>query len=357
LLNDFAPDPNDSSVILASGCLAIGETEVLTPLAARAVDRGEGNFDLTVLGTVSGHGEAFTIRLTGVGKTFGPGVKDDSVSGQWTTAESDGYWSAVRHDWRRSHCPPVDDVAGLYFQTDIAVDHRYFGDELVERSTLMQGDTNVVSASMLVERPDGTTTVVPSFTDIFSPNVDFISEFRYQKNEPGDAVSGEGYTFTLLDPLGNPIPGMSDTDIWTACLPAPPRNLEANMVDLNIDLSWNAVSVEPGFDPGNQIGSYQVWINPLPAGGPFVYGANFVSSTRHLIPWNDFGGHAAGNPDGFDNGAGLSELDNGDYEIGGDSISVPAPGNPGHGIECVVRDFAEKLFFTKFDSDISFFTP
>jgi hypothetical protein len=357
LLNDFAPDPDNSAAMLATGCLAVGEAKALTPIAARAVSLGNNNFDLTVLGTVAGDSEGFTIRLAGLVETFGAGIQDDRVSGKWTTAEAENGWSATHHDRRRSKCPPVSDIPGLFFDVDVYVAHNYNVDDLVDRLTIFGGRTNIVSTGMLVTRPDGSKTVVPFFTDIFSPNVDFISQFRYSKEEPGDPTNGKVYTFTLLDALGNPIPGATETDIWTACRQNPPRNVNAVVTsELNISLSWAPVQVVPGFDPTNEVGFYQIGLHLRPE-GPTLYGANLIQSANHLIPWNDFGGSAPGSPDGFDYGVGISQLDNGDYVIDVLSFSVSAPDDPGHGLECQVSDFAEDLFFTKADNTITFFNP
>jgi hypothetical protein len=40
------------------------------------------------------------------------------------------------------------------------------------------------------------------------------------------SLGNHTYTFTLLDALGNPIPGTTTTDVWTDCLITAPSNLE-----------------------------------------------------------------------------------------------------------------------------------
>jgi hypothetical protein len=211
---------------------------------------------------------------------------------------------------------------------------------------------------MRVDRPDGTSVVVPFYTDIFSPDVDFISQFRYLENYDGDPTSGEPYTFTLLDALDNPIPGTSQTDVWTGCLTNPPRSLAANVLgNLDIDLSWTPVAEVPGFDPADGVGFYQICIGPWDFEGGTTYGANGIASPTHIIPWNGFGGWAPGFPDGYDNGSALSELEDGNYELLVEAFSQPDPANPGRGHECAVKDYAENLYFNKMGESITFFTP
>ena len=106
---------------------------------------------------------------------------------------------------------------------------------------MLQGNTDIASSSMLVERPDGTSVVIPPHTDIFSPDVDFVSEFRYlqpfDQASEGEPTPGQPYTFTLLDARGEPIPGTARTDVWTECLIEPPTNLSATVEGKDINLS------------------------------------------------------------------------------------------------------------------------
>ena len=80
-----------------------------------------------------------------------------------------------------------------------------------------EGMTNIVSSEMRVHFPDGSTLDIPYYTDVFSPDIDFVNEFRYHLWDTGYPSSGEGYTFTLLDPYGQPIPGASAEDTWLDC--------------------------------------------------------------------------------------------------------------------------------------------
>ena len=125
-------------------------------------------------------------------------------------------------------------------------------------STIFEGFTNIASSGMFVERPDGSTLIVPPFTDIFTPTIDFVTEFRYVIEEESAPIPGEAYTFTLLDPLGNPIEGTTTTDVFYACLANAPSNASANVVSSGLDLDWDDVAVTSSFNPPNGLGFYQV---------------------------------------------------------------------------------------------------
>jgi hypothetical protein len=224
----------------------------------------------------------------------------------------------------------------------------------------LEGFTNIVSTGMQVILPGGNVVIVPFYTDIFSPGADFVSEFRYLESYEGDAVSGEPYEFTLLDALGNPIAGTTRTDTWTGCLTyPPPQDLTAVIPGLymSIHLSWGTVAMVPGFHPEGDIGFYQIGIWPSGWDSGTEYGANLIRSAEHLIPWAEGPDWPEGDPDGWDHGNALGELENGEYQLQVEAFSQPDPDNPGHGHECAVWDIAENLFFTKSDAGITFSAP
>jgi hypothetical protein len=160
----------------------------------------------------------------------------------------------------------------------------------------------------------------------------------------------------LLDALGNPIPGTTKTDVWTECTITPPTNLQGvQQENLDIDLAWDPVPNAAGFDPANGIGFYQIGIEPsLSLPDALSYGSNLISSTNHIIPWQDFEPGSVGDPDGFNLGVGLNQLPDGRYQIRTDSYSVVPPGSPGVGLECETVDFGEALYFEKNDDSITF---
>lgn len=364
-INDLEPDPDSKSGndYLAVGCMRSPDTGVMTPMSLRAADLGGGDYDLSLLSTVvppPSDGEPYVIQLLGTVETNGRGVPDDVAGGTIRTGWFEGgEWSGAHHDRRRTKCPPVDEIPppGLYFHGDVYVHHGYEGDTVSHEAYLLEAYTNIVSTGMQVILPDGTVVIVPFYTDIFSPGVDFVSQFRYLESHPGDAVSGEPYEFTLLDALGDPIAGTTRTDTWTGCLTyPPPRALIGSVTPgLDIDLSWNPVPSVPGFDPANEIGFYQIGIWPWEWEGDTQYGANGIKTPNHLIPWERGSDWPEGVPNGWDRGDVLSELDNGDYQLQVEAFSEPSPDNPGTGLECAVWDSAENLFFTKSEEGITFF--
>lgn len=359
-INDLGPDPNNrENFYVAAGCLQTASSNSTAPLSMQAIDQGSGRYALTMLGTVvpASQGQPFVVKFIGTAITDNRGVNNDEASGTVNTSFAKGNWSATHHDRRRTHCPAVE-IPPLQFSGDVEAFHNYDGNVLTQVKTLFGGRTNIVSSSMLVKRPDGTTVVVPFFTDIFTPEVDFITVFNYltpfNEGDDSDPMSGKTYTFTLLDALGNPIPGATKTDVWAACREAPPRNLRATVTpNKDINLTWDSVQPVPGFNPASGIGFYQITIDPVPWTPPgAVYGAHFIKSPSHLIPWNTFVPNAPGVPDGSDVGVALKSLADGSYRIWASSNSVPAPSDPGTGYECVVTDFGATVQFVKNGSSI-----
>jgi hypothetical protein len=364
-INDLAPDPVSSTGrdYLATGCMASPGVDGVAPLLLRATDQCNGSFGLSLLSTAApppGEGEPFVIQFLGTVVTHGSGIPDDEAGGPVRTDFAEGAWTGIHHDRRRTKCPIGDPpIPGLYFGADVYVHHGYWGAEIVHSSTLLEAYTNIVSLGMRVEWPDGTVVVVPFYTDIFSPHVDFVSQFRYLEGYSGDAISGQAYTFTLLDGLGNPIPGTTAADVWTGCqIYPPPRDLTAVLSGNDIDLSWAPVPDTPGFDPDGGSGFYQIGSWPQFDSGT-NYGANSIMSSNHVIPWDRHDRWDEwGSPDGADHGNALREFDDGLYQLQVEAFSYPDPGNPqaGQGLECAVWDGAENLFFEKTGDGITFVT-
>jgi hypothetical protein len=355
-VNDLGPATNgeNENVYVATGCMEMPATGVLTPMSMQATDKGNEIYDLNILSTV--YPNPFVIQFLGSASVNESSVVDDKAAGSFRTEKKQGTWSAVHHDRRRTECPPVDEIPppGLTFNADVLVGQLLRNGVVETESTILDATTNIVSTRMLVEQPDGTKITVPPFTDVFSPNVDFITQFRYLKLEVGvTPPSGGVHTFTLLDALSNPIAGTTKTDVWTACLADPPKDVSWEVKsNLDIDLSWSPVSSVPGFDPPNGQGYYQIELS----GGS--YGANVIRSPTHIVPWDDFGGTiAAGTPDGFDYGKALSQLDNDIYLLAVISFSLPAPGTAGQRIECQSREIQEFLTVNKQEASITITKP
>jgi hypothetical protein len=351
---------NDSQAIqngsLATGCMESPESGVLAPLSMQS-QRIEGGYNVKFASTVVPQvGNPFIIQFTGSVEVFERGLRDDRAEGAviWGTS-GEGTWEGTHYNRERTECPPVE-TPPFQFRADVYEQRVLFPNQADWVNTAFEGHTDIVSTGMLVQTPDGTAIVAPPYTDIFSPNVDFITSFRYATGISGEPISGQQYTMTLLDALGNPIPGTTKTDVWTGCFITPPKNLRANVLqNLDINLAWDPVSIASGFDPANGIGFYQIGIDPSPSfPGALSYGSNLIKSTYHIVPWQDFMPGSPGAPDGFNLGVGLNQLPDGFYRIRMDSFSAISPSSPGVGHECSTTDFGEALYFDKAGNSIIF---
>ncbi|TAN32130.1 hypothetical protein EPN28_04935 [Patescibacteria group bacterium] len=329
--------------------MAVGSGGQYTPISARVIVSGSGQFDVTIFGTPLGS----VIKLTGLAETRGAGITDDSVDGAWQTQDAWGDWSAFHHDRRNPKCPAVEIGNGLHFRGDVSAARFKRAAESIGEQTILEGMTNIVSSGMRVTLPDGNSVDVPSYTDIFSPSVNFIDSFRFTTLFPGLPVSGGNHAFALLDIFGQPIPGATSNDVWNACLQDAPRNVSAIVNADGILATWNPVPVVPGFDPSGSpsLGFYQIEIRQDLGGD--LYGASLILNSSHLIPFLDFGGVGPGVPDGNNFGSSLLELGNGTYVFDVIAFSKGVPGTASAGLECQVRAVDEQIHFEKSGATIT----
>ena len=348
LLDDFGLDPNDPQAVLYGGCMSVGDGS-FAPVSARVVILGNEQFDMTLYATAGGS----IIKMEGLFETFAPGVKDDATSGKWQTADEDSNWTAIHHDRRNPKCPAVEIVGDLYFNASVYAVVGIHPDESRDEGNILEGFSNIVSSGMQVELPDSNTLVVPFFTDLFTPNVDFINEFRFIELYPGLPVVRSIYKFTLLDVFGQPIEGATMEDVWYACTVDAPRNVAATVDSTGMQVTWNDVTPGPGFDPSSSspLGFYQIELDSVSGGSE--YGASSIHSPVHIIPLASFGGVAPGSPDGSDFGKALSELDDDVYFFNVISFSEGVPGSDSVGLECQIRAYAEQIQFEKSGSIIT----
>ncbi|MBI2334129.1 MAG: hypothetical protein HYU84_18545 [Chloroflexi bacterium] len=340
MLDEFHPDPNDASATLYNGCMAVGADAAFAPVSARFTPLGSGNYDMTLFGTAMGS----VIKLEGNASTNDATVTDDPASGMWQTANQGGDWSAYHHDRREPSCPAVQLGDEIYFYASVNAVVGVDGENRNE-GNIIEGFSNIVSSGLQATLPDGSSVTIPFFTDLFSPNVNFVDNFRYLEGFPDLPVAGETYTYTLLDVFGQPIPGTTVTDVWYDCTTDAPRNVTA-VVDVDgIHVTWDASVSAPGFDPLNFIGFYQIELYP-DGGGEFGYGSNWIQTPEHLIPFAQFGGSGAGSPNGNDFGYSLSELPDGFYSFDVVAFSE-AFGAGSVGLECQIRANDERTHFQK----------
>jgi hypothetical protein len=210
--------------------------------------------------------------------------------------------------------------------------------------------TSMVVDSVRVDLPDGGSVIVPAVTDLFILEVDRTTLFRFSTCEPGMPPAGGEYVFTGLDVTGQPIPGATNTDIWVGVdAPDPPTDLTAEVIEDGILVSWDESpiildSFEPSAEP--QLGFYQLGISRIDT-DEFVYGANQISASPHLIPQSksDFIG-------GADHGLSLSEMEDGAYYLGAAVHSMAPAGSSGKGLEYNSTDVDQGIVFTIQDGEI-----
>jgi hypothetical protein len=248
--------------------------------------------------------------------------------------------------------PP--ELLELYFQTDA-----YLGLEgpatlpPEERNpcVILQTMTNVIMDSVRVDLPDGRSIIIPRYTDVFSPGVDWTTLFRFSTCVPGMPIAGGEYTFTGLDLAGEPIPGARTTDIWVGVEPPdPPTNVQAEATEDGILVSWDESPIIPGsFEPAAepQLGFYQLWINRVET-GESVYGASSISASPHLIPRDE-----ADFVEGKDWGLSLSEMGDGTYSLGASVHSIAPEGSSGKRFEYNSSDLGQAIIFTIQDGEIT----
>ena len=351
--NEFTPDPNDPdnpTVAVAAGYITLTDPQKQKrakapqlPMSAHYVDMGDGQFDLSLLGGVNLSGSTLIIKLTGTVETFGSSVVDDHVAnGMWRTSDGSGTWEIRHLDRRRINAPAVDledPTIDLYFSIDT-----YCVKTETSKGLLLEVHSNVVSTSVRVELPGGGSLIVPPNTDIFSPEVDFVTTFRFVQSYSMEPVVGM-YTFYALDATGQPIPGVSGTDVYVGGNePGAPTKVTALFSSgEGIYVTWDPVDVIPGaFDPGIGIGFYQIELSGL-------FGANGIRTPGFLIPWE-----YPLEPNMF--GIPLSEFHDGDYSFDVIAFSVAPEGSEGHGLECQTRDTREAVQFEKAGTEITIIT-
>jgi hypothetical protein len=290
------------------------------------------------------------LRLDGKAQFGGHSVNDDTMEGKWSLRGPGDYvlegpWSATHLDRRHVEMPEIVPQYPLYFSGDLKV--HLFGpgapNPIENRNPIYAFDvmSNIVMDNVRVTFPDGRSVILQPYTDVFSPGVDWLTQFRFILNLEGLPTQGKPYTFAALDVAGNPITGLVTYDVWVGVNPPdPPTNVQAQTTGGGIQVSWNPVNpVSGSFEPGVGIGWYQMEVWSID--GTEVYGANQIHTTTHLIPKEraDF-------IQGQDWGLSLSEMGDGTYEFDVNVHSLAPADSAGHGIEYSSRDPTEIVVFT-----------
>lgn len=355
-LDDFGTDPKDPKAYLYNGCITSGDIAEWAPVSAQAIASGSDKYSIILNGTMKGS----VIKMTGTITLNSSSVTDDLADGSWQNNNSTGTWTATHHDRSNPHCPAVVIGNNLSFMADVHAFKQIHPDvnSTLTIGSSFQGYTNIVSSGMQVKFPNGHIEVMPFYTDIFSPGVDFINQFRFNNWFNGPPVSGKPYLFSLLDSLGQPIPGTEQEDTWIECSANYPHNISASLSPdgKGIMVSWTPVTDASGFQPWAhpQIGFYQIRVNN--ESGSTVFGSIWIGETQHFIPYN-FNPTFAGYPDGTDLGPSLSELPIGKYSIIVETDTLNTLGSRPNNLECTFASYKDVVLFTKTDTDITIINP
>jgi|GEM_PF-2120611 len=370
--NSFASDSNNANVFKASGYFSndpIGGKKradaPTLPMMASCRQINTTAYEVIILATFQippelGSGTTI-VKFVGTAKMGGSSVTDDTITGTWYADGGDGStvsgpWSANHLDRRNVKAPQVDiNQPGLYFSVDTycgLIGPGNVPPEMRGSGTILGVMSNIVMDSVKVTYPDGTVLTIPKYTDVFSPNVDWINSFRFCTGAPGMPIAGGTYTFTALDVVGNPIPGVQATDIWVGVEPAsPPANVDAVVTAEGILLSWDESPVITGsFDPASGLGFYQLTlyrVQPDGSWGEDVFGVGGIYSLSHLIPM-DKSDFVQG-----DLGLALNEMGDGVYAISSCVHSVTPAGSAGHGFEYNNTNPDETVYFEIEDGAIT----
>jgi len=338
--NATAEDPEDPAYSKASGYFShdnVGGSKrakaPALPMLAGFVQSSEGSLGVVILATVQvppdlGSGTV-VMRLAGTAVLRGSAVTDDLMEGTWSAPGAEGSWSARHLDRRNVNAPPVDlSDPTMWFSADVyaGLEGPLEGPRVA--TMCLSATSNIVMDRVRVACPNGSTVELPPYTDVFSPDVDWQTAFRFSDWPPELPVTAGRYVFTALDVAGWPIPGVTASDVWGGVEPPdPPTNVSASLAANGITVQWDEVPEVPGsFDPESGIGFYQLELSD-DSSGAMVYGANGITDSFHLIPLNsdDF--------TDMDGGLSLDELEDGLYRLRTSVVSLAPADSEGQGIE------------------------
>lgn len=309
------PDADENSQYV-SGYVVFGEdssVDPIAPLSGIANSTGDGLYEVQIWSTNlqpsdDEQDQAQPILFTGSLST-----KEGEAEGRWESGEETGDWR-TEHQAEVAPDSPVFDLdhSGLRFDYDVAASiHTTDQNGTVESQyTQLHLTTNIAVSTVVVLMPDGKEITLERFTDIFSPGIDFVSEFRFASNL-GELPEMGQYVFSLLDPMGEVLAGIEGVDFWSGCEARAPLNVRGSVAANGISASWSSV---PAFDPTDPAGFYQIEFS-LETDEGKSYGSNHIQQTSHLIPFASFAPGTPGSPDGENYGVGLSQLGDGSYTL------------------------------------------
>jgi photosystem II stability/assembly factor-like uncharacterized protein len=203
---------------------------------------------------------------------------------------------------------------------------------------IVQGRNAIRNAvQIVVESPSGETIILQPYGDI-----PYGWEGRFSGLIQGLPQAGGTYTFTALDADGAPIPGAVASDVYLGGRePDPPTNVQAEVVEAGILVTWDPSRVIPGsFEPNGSppLGFYSFYIREE---GQALYGwsneGRPLPETSYLIPFRrqDFGPGDAG--------LALEEIDDGVYYLELHTFSDEPKRRAGQHAECIAYNPAESI--------------
>lgn len=351
-LHEFQPAKQNQAILQSSGCIALETDSALAPVSAQAQSLSSGGYELTMYANVNIGEELRVLKFTG---TMGSDVEPIAMEGNWLSSDGSGGWMATHENQEVSECPGIDQLPGVFLQAGFDQVQQYKTDEIFFQHQDFQLQTNIVSSGGVVTSPDGVRYSMEEFTDIFSPDVEYLTEFRYAHHIDGLPISGRPYTISLLDVLGNPIPGSEVTDVWSACTTGAPGNYRVELskeTEPDMLISWDAVPPSEGWNPSAGEGFYGLSVIDFPEIEGTFFGTE-TSVTHHTIPWEDFEDGSPGDPGGTNFGYSLSEFPDGTFAIDISVFTIPVHPQ-GAGSECHIWDLDQEVVFHKVGDQITF---
>ena len=166
---------------------------------------------------------------------------------------------------------------------------------------------------------------------------------------PGLPEAGETYTFTALNADGTPIPETACSDIYIGGHePDPPTNVQAEVVETGILVTWDPSPVIPGaFEPNGSLplGTYSIYL--IQEDENLLYGWDHDGrpwpETSYLIPFRRQDFRQQGYPGHGDAGLALEEMDDGVYYLRMDTFSVEPQGRAEPQVGCIAHDPAQYI--------------
>jgi len=353
IIERTAPVPDaDETSNYVSGYIVFGadpSSDPIAPLSGTANSTEEGLYDVQIWSTnlriaidVLDIEDVQTSLILFTGKMD---TDKGQAEGSWQSVGESGEWqmehgsevvpTSLTLDMEHSSLSINSDVMAAIHTTDQ-------NSNIDNQSTQLEVRTTVAVSKVVVLTPEGTEITLDRFTDLFSPGVDFIREFRFGAGFEEAPVEGE-YVFSFLDPMGEPLAGIEGVDVWGGCPTPAPLNVRASAGSHGIMVSWNQV---PGFNPADPNWFYQIEL-ALESGEGNNYGSNHIQQSSHLMPFASFTPGSSGSPDGQNFGVGLSQLRDGAYTL---VVYVFVPANESSGLithECQVTAEDEMLTVEK----------